>query len=85
MALMRYWFSSRQKRMRDALSGAVTMVLVDGEWREYTQSTPVDVTPTVWPDFVLVAEGDNLECASTSNPDSDVSQLESHGAAVVGV
>lgn len=64
MASKRYWFSAKQKRMRDALGGNITTVRVADEWREYTTTTDGNETPTVWNDFELVAEGSNLEVSS---------------------
>lgn len=61
MPSTKYWFSPKQKRMRDALGGDITRVLVNGIPVEYTQSTEGNETPTVWSDFVLVAEGMDLE------------------------
>lgn len=71
MALMKYWFSARQKRMRDALNGDVTVVKVGDQYLEYTQVLNAKEQPKVWPDFVLVAEGEGLECKSISNADGD--------------
>lgn len=64
MASKRYWFSAKQKRMRDALGGNITTVRVAGKWCEYTTTTDGNETPAVWNDFELVAEGNNLEVSS---------------------
>lgn len=76
MAHMKYWFSAGQKRMRDALSGEVTKVRVGDSLKEYTQQTEGNDIPAVWNDFVLVAEGDSLECVreeaqKATAPESD--------------
>ena len=80
MAQTSYWFSAKQKRMRDALGGDTTYVKVNDAWVEYTQHTEGDKRPTVWPDFRLVAEGDGLECKSLKNENSDDSALFSASA-----
>lgn len=74
MALTKYWFSAKQKRMRDALRGDITRVKVDNAWKEYTQSTVGDDVPTVWGDFILLVEGEDLETLSTpANVGDDLS------------
>lgn len=62
MALMKYWFSAKQKRMRDALAGVRTFVYVGDTWVEYTQSTESSDVPGAWNDFKLIAEGNDLPC-----------------------
>lgn len=61
MPFTKYWFSPKQKCMRDALGGDITQVFVNGVAVEYTQCTEGKEEPAVWNDFVLVAEGADLE------------------------
>lgn len=62
MAFKKYWFSKRQKRLTTALGGDITIVKYNGEWREFTQSVEdSDEAPNTWKDFILVAEGENLD------------------------
>lgn len=65
MSITKYMFSQKQKAMKEALGGAVTMVNTEDGWKEYTmcvvEDSEITENTTVWNDTVVVAQGEGLE------------------------
>lgn len=62
MKINRWWYSKKQKEIVDFFNildrNHTCNVLVDGEWREYTEWTTSENGKCNWDDAVLIAESE---------------------------
>ncbi len=55
-----YWFSAKQRDLLEQLGVPSMFVNFEGDWQQYTVKTEGSSKPTVWPDYIMVAQGSDL-------------------------